>query len=324
MLGVIDTAGERLAIDCALDWVADLVAEGSGGELRPGADEHASVAVCVEKSRQPFLTAGWQPLARGSWQRRGVVVVENACTAGFDMHAAYDDGRATLTFRWRPPIRDRAAAQVLRSRFHLLARAVLMQYPALWRAGIRGRAPLHASACRLGAATPMLTATSGIGRSTLLLDELRSGAGCTGDNLAVGDGVTLWGLVEPVRVEGGSGRAMPHGRRELPLAHREAALTPDSLIALERGDGEQPVLKPCSAQQAVRALVTSTYMAGELRRYWPFAATLSAGTGAGPSHPPVTEVAEAFAASMPRFTLSLAGATGTRPLALIDPVEVAA
>ena len=32
-------------------------------------------------------------------------------------------------------------------------------------------------------------------------------------------------------------------------------------------------------------------MAGELRRYWAFAATLALGTGLGGSHPPVEDVA---------------------------------
>ena len=66
---------------------------------------------------------------------------------GFDLRLRCGPEGVELTYRWRPPARDRAAAWALRSRFHLLARAVLMQYPALWWAGTRGRAPLHASAC---------------------------------------------------------------------------------------------------------------------------------------------------------------------------------
>ena len=198
---------------------------------------------------------------------------------------------------------------MLRSRFHLLARAVLMQYPPLWWAGIRGRAPLHAPAWTNGRSTPLVTAASGIGRSTLLLREFELGARATGDNLAVGDGTTVWGLVEPVRAAGGTGRRMPHGRHERPMADRVEALVPDALVVLERGLHDDASLRRCGSEPAERALVTSTYMAGELRRYWSFAAALAAGTGVGPPHPPISEVAAAFADAQPCFVLTL----GKRP-----------
>ena len=103
--------------------------------------------------------------------------------------------------------------------------------------------------------------------------------------------MTVWGLVEPMRVEGGGGRRMPHGRHERPLEARARRAHPRlhrRPRARRRLAGAS--LTPCSAEAAARALVTSTYMAGELRRYWPFAATLTAGTGRGPAHPPVAEV----------------------------------
>jgi hypothetical protein len=199
-----------------------------------------------------------------------------------------------------------------------------MQYPALWAAGIRGRAPLHASACLAGAFRPLLTGASGIGRSTLLLGELRPDGGATGDNLAVGDGTTLWGLVEPVRVVGGSGRRMPHGRHETPMPHRVASLVPNCLLVLERGLADYPTLSSCSVEMSARSLVTSTYMAGELRRYWAFAAILSAGTGRGPAHPPITEVASAFAAKLPCFSLALGRRPGAALNELLNAVDVAA
>jgi hypothetical protein len=46
-------------------------------------------------------------------------------------------------------------------------------------------------------------------------------------------------------------------------------------------------------------------MAGELRRYWSFAAALAAGTAFGPVHPPTAEVAAAFASHLPCFSLAL-------------------
>jgi hypothetical protein len=51
-------------------------------------------------------------------------------------------------------------------------------------------------------------------------------------------------------------------------------------------------------------------MAGELRRYWAFAATLAAGTEIGPEHPPVTSVASAFAAQLPCYVLLFARSHG--------------
>ncbi len=324
MIGHLETAGERLSIDCSLSWVSELVAEGAGGELQQGEASDASVRVRVDSSRDEFDTRGWELLARGAWRRDGEVVVENACTAGFDLHLRCAPRNAELTYRWRPPARDRVAARALRSRFHLLARAMLMQYPVFWWAGTRGRAPLHASACEAGRWIPMLTAPSGVGRSTLVLAELASGGRATGDNLAVGDGTTLWGLVEPLRVEGGGGRRMPHGRNEAPMPNRVDALMPDSLVVLERGRAECSVLSTSSPDTAARSLVTSTYMAGELRRYWSLAAMLSAGTGVGPAHAPVTEVASIFAAKLPCFSLALGEGPDAGLSELLDTVEVAA
>jgi hypothetical protein len=301
----LDTAGERLALECAIPWVAELIAEGAGGQLRDDAPGAASVRVEVEADRRPFSVDGWEPLTRGAWTRGGEVVLLNACTTGFDLRLACTPEQATFTYRWRPPARDRAAARVLRSRFHLLARAALVQFPALWWAGTRGRAPLHASACATDHATPLLTAASGIGRSTVTLRELEAGGVATGDNIGVGDGVTLWGLVEPLRVEGGGGRRMPHGRNETELPRRAAALEPDAVVVLRRAASERAGLFPCDAEAAARSLTTSTYMAGELRRFWAFAATLAAGTGAGPAHPPISEVASMFVERLPCYVLNL-------------------
>jgi hypothetical protein len=309
MLGVLETAGERVAIQCALPWVAELIEEGSAGELRPGNAHDPSVVVRVEADRAQFDTRGWEPLTRGAWHRRGAMVIENACTAGFDLHVSCAGDRVELDCRWRPPARDRAAARVLRSRFHLLARAVLMQYPALWWAGTRGRAPLHATACTTAGPAPLVTAASGVGRSTLLARELAAG-GCTGDNLAVGDGITVWGLVEPLRVQGAGGRRMPHGRQEAALRNRDVMADPDCVVVLERRAAGGPSLERCSGAQAARSLVTSTYMAGELRRFWGLAAALAAGTGRGPAHPEVADVAATFAQRLPCYVLTLGAQPG--------------
>jgi hypothetical protein len=74
---------------------------------------------------------------------------------------------------------------------------------------------------------------------------------------------------------------------------------------------------------AERGFVTNTYEAGELRRYWSYAATLAAGTGAGPAHPPVSKVASDFVAARPCFSLSLGTSPGASLRRLLAAVEVA-
>lgn len=324
MRGFLETAGEYLAIECSPSWVADLVAEGAGGQLESAQSRTASVHVHIEEERRAFDTRGWQLLARGAWRRNGEVVIENACTSGFDLHFNDEREQPEFTYRWRPPARERAAAHLLRTRFRLLARATLMQYPVLWCAGLRACVPLHASACVVGAATPLVVAQSGIGRSTLLLAEVARGGHATGDNLAVTDGSTVWGMVEPARAEGGGGRSVTHGRRERPFPHSVPGLVPDRIVVVERGAADEASLSACSGDTAARSLVTSTYMAGELRRYWPFAATLAAGSGRGPSHPAIADVVSALTARLPASLLRL-GRRGESCLSeLLNTVEVAA
>jgi hypothetical protein len=323
MVGVLETAGERVLLDSEIPWVSELVAEASGGSLAAGAAGQASLSVVVERSREPFSTARSRVLARGVFAGGGDVVIENACSSGFDLQLRVGD-TPEFTARWRPSPRERAASKALRARFQLLARAVLMQYPALWAAGLRGRVPLHASGCITRGVRALVVAAGGVGRSTLLLRESSDGGANTGDNVAVGDGSTVWGLVEPWRVEGGEGRRMYHGRRELSVGGRIPSLEPACIIVLERGSGGANELAPCNAMDAARSLATATYMAGELLRYWGFAATLAAGTGSGPAHPPVADVAAAFAARLPCLAVRL-GSDGAPGLSeLLDREEVPA
>ena len=324
MIGSLNTAGELLGFDCSLPWLTELIVEGSAGELDPSPGQDDSLHVVVEKARTPFPTQSWEPLTRGAWTCAHDVVMENVCTSGLDLLLQTGSERPTFTFRWRPPTRDRVLARILRSRFHLLARAVLVQYPALWWAGTRGRVPLHASASATAQSTALVTAASGIGRSTLLLGELAAGGRATGDNLAVGDGAAVWGLVEPMRVDGGEGRRMPHGRNETAVPDRARELTPDSLVVLRRDGREFSTVAPLGGASAARALVTNTYMAGELRRYWAFAATLAAGSGVGPAHPAIEDTAAAYAATLPCFTLTLGRRPGPRVAELLGAVEAAA
>jgi hypothetical protein len=101
-------------------------------------------------------------------------------------------------------------------------------------------------------------------------------------------------------------RDLPHGRREGPLPNRVDSLAPDRIVILRQGPETR--VRATSAERAAKWLVASTYAAGELRRFWPFAATLALGTGIGPAHPPVAAIAGAFARSLPCLEVELASA----------------
>jgi hypothetical protein len=280
------------------------------------------VRVRVEAGHEPFDTRGWRPLARGVLGDGRSLVLRNLLSTGFDLRLDMEEGTPLFAFRWRPAARERAMAMALRSRFHLLARSALLRYPALWWAGTRGRAPLHASACTVGGAgVALLAGPGGVGKSTLVAKELAAGGHATSDNLCVADGATAWGVVEPLRVEGGGGRRMPHGRRETAMPGRAPALAPDRIVVLERGAEATASVRPCDPQAAVRSLVTGTYMAQELRRYWAFAATLAAGTGIGPPHPPIAEVAASFADRLPATLVTLPSRPGPGLRELLTGVD---
>lgn len=328
MIAAVRTAGERVEIGCELAWVGGLLEEACGGALEAGPDGGAAVSIRVEASREAFAGAGWEPLTRGAWRRPGEVVVEDACASGFDLRAHGAGDRVEFTFRWRPPVRERVAALALRSRFVLLARAALLHYPVLWWAGVRGRPPLHAAACTAGPAVPLLAGPGGVGKSTLLAGELAAGGTAIGDNLCVADGRRAWGLVEPMRVEaravrgGWTGRRMAHSRAEAAMPGRVAHLVPDRVVVVRRGPDPTGRLRPCAPDEAARSLVAGTYMAGELRRYWALAATLSAGTGLGPPHPAVAAAAAAFAEGLPCHELVLPCRPGPRLAELLQEAEV--
>ncbi len=325
MQAVVDTAGVRVAVNSALPWVDRLLAECCGSELREvgaGVDgTHDALHINIETSAKPFDTSGLAPLTRGAWSGEAEVVMLDVCTSGFDLRLTVHDGRATATYRWRPPVTSHAAAWILRSRFHLLVRSVLLHYPAMWWSSTRGAVPLHAPACTTAGSTALLAGPPGVGKTTLLLQEVADGARAISDNLSVTDGRDCWGVVEPIRVEGGGGRRMPHGRREMLLAQRAHSLAPDLVVVVRRGRAQVAQVRPCSASAAARTLVASTYMAGELRRYWAFAATLSTATGCGDVHPPIVEIAAALTRRLPCVEITLPAVRGTRLAELVGPLE---
>lgn len=322
MEGLLLTAGERLAIRCPQGWIARHVAEGADGCFIPGPADEATVRVRVEPDRGPFPVTGWQRLARDGWCDDGHVVLCDVATSGFDLHAWHDGAVPELVLRWRPPPRTRAAAVALRARARLLVQAVLLVYPVLWAASVRGRAPLHAAAATAGAAGPvLLVGPGGTGKTTLVTAEVADNGQATADNLVVGDGHRVWGVVEPSRGDTGHGRREPHGRRAGHLAGRVPVLDPATLVVLARGAGY--LVEACPPRTAARALVASTYAAGELRRYWGVHALLALGTGAGPAHPPVADTAAAFAGRLRCLRVELPRVRGERLAAHLNTGQAA-
>lgn len=326
MLAMLRTAGERVELRCAVGWLAAVLADGAAGECVPLDGEPPDVRVTVEDSAAAFDATRWTVLTRDAWSQHRHVIIRNACSSGLDLRLAVKGPMLDVTARWRPPPAVRAASTVLRARARLLLRAVLLQYPALWWSGQRGRAPLHASVYTVGGpdgAVALLAGPGGVGKTTLVAAGLGCGAVATCDNLCVTDGRTAWGLVEPLRVpHAGSvshdrlwsrGRRMPHDRRETAWPRRASQLTPDQLVVLARSRRPAPAVEPCAPTEAARFLVAGTYMAGELRRYWGFAATLALGTGLGPPHPPIEPIAAALSSRLPCRKVTLGDRAGGKP-----------
>jgi hypothetical protein len=317
MRALLTTAGERVELSCAIGWLAAVLEEGAAGGLTAPGGGPPDVRVTVEDAAAAFDVAGWQVLTRGAWQRPGQVVITNACSSGLDLLVTAGGPTLEIVARWRPPVTVRAATTVLRARARLLVRAVLLQYPALWRSQQRGRVPLHASVCTAGGSRAVLLAgPGGAGKSTLVAGELADGAVATCDNVCVSDGATAWGLAEPLRMPTDlspgrtRGRRMPHGRREAPWPGRVASLVPGQVVVLARGSGAAPEVAPCDPAEAARSLAAGTYMAGELRRYWGFAATLALGTGVGDIHPAVQAVAGKLTSGLPCLRVTLGDQPG--------------
>jgi hypothetical protein len=317
------TCGEVVALESRIDWVGRLLLDGSDGAAsrRPIA---TTMAIVVESTTRSFPISGLTPLSRSAWSGGGEVVMVDVCGSGFDVHATLSSSRAEFTIRWRPDSTRSAARFMMARRFRLLTREALLYYPVLWWASVHGRVPLHAIACTVGDDVALLAGPGGVGKSTLLQTELDAGAQATSDNLCVGDGHTVWGLVEPMRVEGTGGPRTTHGRVEIQLRRRVDHLTPNRVVVVRRGDGDSPALVVCDSEVAARALIAGTYAAGELSRFWGYAATLAAGSGMGPSHPEVSETARVFASRLGCFELRLPRRPGARLRDLLSRVEAIA
>ena len=230
-----------------------------------------------------------------------------------------------MTARPRPGASHRALRLAAPGRTELLWRAALLQYPALWWMGVRGGVPLHVSAARLGDCGVVLAGPGGVGKSTLLSGLAPQDGTPVSDNLCVYDGERLHGLPEPRRVEAST--AARHGRG-MPARPRRAALGSAGAVGPALGGpraaaraGDRATARPVPRDEAARALVAGTYAAGELRRYWAFAATLALGTGRGPAHPAIEREAERLAGEARCVEVVLPARPGTSLVELVDLVE---
>jgi hypothetical protein len=300
----VATGGEVLALTRASAAGRRLVEEAVGLPLAQEASAPPTVALDIQPDTRPFDRAGLAPLTRGAYAGDGRVLLEDACSSGFDLlvTAAATADVLRVEARYRPTPPTRAVNLALPHRFRLLAGQTLVHYPVLWRSGWRGRVPLHACVLSATASVVLLAGPGGVGKSTVLRRALAAGALATADNMCTADEQRCFGLAEPLRVDGPGPRlggkvASSHGRHLEAFGARVEALAPDRLVVLERGPLTE--IAETTPEHAVRALVCGTYAAGELRRYWAFAATLALGTGLGPAHPPVAEVAGAYAGRLP-------------------------
>jgi hypothetical protein len=303
----VTTAGERVLVDCAVGWVSKLLAEATAGELAEAAPADETVRLEIQADRRPFDRDGWTLIGRGSWAAPPRTLIDDACSSGFDLLVEPRGSVLHVAARYRPAPRTRAANVLLGARFRLLAAQTLLHYPVLWWASVRGRVPLHVSVTAGADGVTMLAGPGGVGKSTLLSAGLKRGETATADNLCACDTRRAYGVVEPLRVDGGGGRAAStHGRGEYPLPGRVPSLEPDRLVVLRRGSGPRSSARPLPSDETARELVAGTYMAGELRRFWSFAATLALATGVGPAHPDVCGMAALLAARLPCFEVRVA------------------
>jgi hypothetical protein len=277
---------------------------------------HPDVLLRLEDEHRPFDLTGFTPVTRGVWAGpEGETVLESTGGSGFAQHWSMAKGQLLVRSRWVPSLVEAAAASVMRTRFRALRAQVLLHYPVLWWAATRGLAPLHVSVLEIDGVAVLLAGPGGVGKSSLVARELDTGASATCDNLGVCDGELVHGLRERLRVPAematrGSTARAAHGRREQPWHGWVPEIRPALVVVVRRGLGPHAEVRPTEPATARRALVGGTFCAGELRRFWPLAATLAVSTGRDPVLPPVDAVAGVLTERLPCFELVLGAEPG--------------
>lgn len=309
------TAGLTLRLESTVPRWVTLAREACAGQEVVA--ERADLHVSVEARQEAFSLRGFDPLTRDAWSDGRNVVLEDACASGLDLHLAPQPDGLHVRARSRPGWSHRGLGLLAPARTLLLWRCALLQYPALWWAGVSGAVPLHVSALRLHGEGLVLAGPGGVGKSTLVRSLAGHGAEPVSDNLCVGRAGVVHGLLEPMRVEGGTGRRMPHGRREAVWSARQESVPVRRVVVLRRGTEAEASCSAIDSAEAARVVAGGTYAAGELRRYWAFAATLALGTGLGPAHPSVEAAARAVADEAECVELRLPARAGTDAAGLL-------
>ena len=322
------SAGMVVEVEADGSW-AELALEACAGqEMSAGTSAAGDVRIRIETGRTEPLARHdtLRPLTRGAWSDGSTVVMADACGSGLDLALVPHADHLEVIASPRPSWRHRVLGVAAPDRRVLLHRAAALQYPALWWAGVMGRVPLHASAATVRGCALVFAGPGGVGKSTLLATVDPATDVRVSDNLCVSDGREVHGVLEPARRDAGSGRRMPHGRREGPWSRLGESLEPRAIVVLRRGQqaAAAPELRRIQPASAARELVGGTYAAGELRRYWSFAATVGLGTGLGPVHPPVAAVCDELAARTSAFELHLPSPPSLSLRDVVDLVEALA
>lgn len=313
------SGGITVAVDAPGGPWQQRVAEACAGQVVTGTPvSSVDIHVRLEVGSGPFPVDGMDPLTRGAWVGGERVVMEDACASGLDIRLTIGADSLAVEARPRPRPSQRGLALLAPARTQLLWRAAILQYPVLWWTGVKGGVPMHVSALSVDGEGVVLAGPGGVGKSTLLADATSAGSKAVSDNLCVCFGSTLYGVLEPLRTAGGTGRRMPHGRRETAWVARLEHLVAARILVLRRGSETEVDMVPIPSGEAARVIAAGTYAAGELRRYWAFASTLALGTGLGPAHPPVVGSAGDLAHGIPCSQVQLPATPGAHLTDLIE------
>jgi len=182
------------------EWTAFALEACAGQQLQHQvAEENVDVMVLVADSARPFNRDGFSPLTRGAWSNGKEVILEDACGSGADLRIGVGGDVLRVIARIRPTWRHKGLGILDRSRQVLLHRAAMIQYPALWWAGVRGMVPLHVSAARVDGTSVLLAGPGGVGKSTLINGMLSTQGRPVSDNLCTSDGTVVHGWLVSAR-----------------------------------------------------------------------------------------------------------------------------